>query len=490
MFFKNERRKIEGGGKMKKLINLQLFLFVLILFSPAVFGQTAASIEGNWLSTLEFSGVKLRLVLKITKTGDGFTAKLDSIDQGAKDLPIDSITKQGNSVSFSAAQFGMSYEGTLNEKGDEISGTFRQGGGSTPLVFRRISEVPKISRSQDPQKPYPYAEEEVSYKNPKDNVKLAGTLTLPRGEGKHPAVILITGSGGQDRDETVAGHRPFLVLADYLTRKGIAVLRVDDRGIGGSGGGSLSETSEDFAGDVLAGIEYLKTRKEINPKQIGLIGHSEGGMIAPIAAARSKDVAFIVMLSGLGQTGEELLLTQLALLQKAGGQKPEAIAQAVDFQKSLYAIIKSEPDNRLAEQKINEMLAKRKGKMNERELKEFALVETELKTHLPLMLSSWYRYFLSYNPRPTLEKVKVPVLALNGENDLQVAWKENLDLIAAALKAGNNKDFTVKSFPKLNHLFQTSQTGGLEEYGKIEETIAPAVLETIADWILKRTLQK
>jgi pimeloyl-ACP methyl ester carboxylesterase len=207
-------------------------------------------------------------------------------------------------------------------------------------------------------------------------VKLAGTLTFPRGNGgKHPTVILITGSGIQDRDSTVAEHRPFLVLADYLTRKGIAVLRVDDRGAGGSDLGSLSATTENFVGDVLAGIEYLKTRKEIDPKQIGLIGHSEGGIIAPMVAARSKDVRFIVMLSGTGQTGAEVILTQLALLQKASGAQAETINEAVDFQKSLLSIITSEPDDKLAEQKINEMLAKRKSKMSERELKEFMQVE-------------------------------------------------------------------------------------------------------------------
>lgn len=472
---------------MKNLTFRLINILILIVLTLPVFAQNErGAIEGNWLAALEFSGIKLRLVLKITKTGEGFSAKFDSIDQGAKDLPIDSISLQGNSMSFSAARFGMSYEGTLNEKVGEISGTFKQGAGSTQLVFKRIAEVPKISRLQDPQKPYPYNEEDVSYKNAKDNVKLAGTLTLPRADGKHPAVILITGSGGQDRDETIAGHRPFLVLADYLTRKGIAVLRADDRGIGGSEGGSMSETSENFADDVLAGIEYLKTRKEINPKKIGLIGHSEGGMIAPVVAVRSKDVAFIVMLSGMGQTGEDVILTQLALIQKANNENPEKIAQAVDFQKSLFAIIKSEPDNNLAEQKIHQMVINRKSKMNEQQLREFAHVEADIKTQLPFILSPWYRHFLAYNPRPTLEKVKIPVLALNGENDLQVSAKENLDLIAAALKAGKNKDFTVKSFPKLNHLFQTSQTGSLDEYDKIEETIAPTVLETVADWILKR----
>jgi uncharacterized protein len=471
---------------MKNLTFMLMNILILIVLALPIFAQNEnGAIEGNWLGTLDTGGVKMRLVLKVTKTENGFAAKLDSIDQGAKDLPIDSITLKGDKVNFFAAQFGMSYEGTLNEKADEISGTFRQGAGSTPFVFKRIAEIPKTSHRQDPSKPYPYAEEEVSYKNEKDNIKLAGTLTFPSKEGKFPAVILITGSGSQDRDETIAGHRPFLVLADYLTRIGIAVLRVDDRGIGGSGGNPLTATTENFAEDVLAGIEYLKTRKEINPKQIGLIGHSEGGVIAPMAAARSKDVAFIIMLAGMGQTGEDVILTQLALIQEKSGAEPESIAEAVNFQKSLFAIIKSTPDNRLAEQKINEILEQRKSKLNEQAQKEFAQIETEVKTQMPFLLSPWYRYFLSYNPRPTLEKIKIPVLALNGENDTQVSSKENLTLISAAFKIAGNKDFTVKSFPRLNHLFQTSRTGQTNEYGEIEETISPAVLETIAGWILE-----
>ena len=235
----------------------------------------------------------------------------------------------------------------------------------------------------------------------------------------------------------------------------------------------------------MAGIEYLKTRKEINPKQIGLVGHSEGGMIAPMVAVRSKDVAFIVSMAGLGQTGEDAIYTQIALLQKADGGSAETIAQGIDLQKNLFAIIKSEPDDKLAEQKINEMLAKLKSKMSEQEIKAFAPVEANIKAQMPILLLPWYRYFIAYNPRPTLEKVRIPVLAINGENDLQVASKENLDLIAAAFKTGGNKDYTIKSFPKLNHLFQTSKTGSLDEYDKIEETISPQVLETIADWILK-----
>lgn len=472
--------------KKRTFIFLHALIIALSVLSVSAQDLTGA-IEGNWLGTLDVGGVKLRLVLKVAKTADGYTAKLDSIDQGAKDLPIDSISLEGNKLRFSAAQFGMSYEGTLDEKRGEVNGSFKQLTASAPLVFKRVGEIPKNKRPQDPEKPYPYAEEEVGYKNLKDDVKLAGTLTFPRGGGKFPAVILITGSGAQDRDSTIAGHRPFLVLADHLTRKGIAVLRVDDRGTGGSDLGSLSVTTENFVGDVLAGVEYLKGRKEIDPRRIGLIGHSEGGMIAPMAAARSKEIAFIVMLAGTGQTGEEVILTQLDLLQRKGGAEPEAIARAIEFQKSLFTIIKSEPDDRLAEAKINEMLARRKSGMDARQLQEFARVEADVKAGLPALLSPWYRYFLSYNPRPTLEKVSIPVLALNGDNDVQVSAKENLALISAALKAGRNKNFTVKSFPQLNHLFQTSQTGLPNEYGNIEETISPAVLEAIASWILGLT---
>lgn len=470
---------------MKNL--LQLTFVFIIFFSSAVFAQNTASIEGNWLGAIDAGAVRLRIVLKVSKSADSFTAKFDSIDQGAADLEIDKITQKNKAVSFESKQYNFTYEGTLNEKGDEINGTFRQGEGSTPLVFKRTAEVTKLSRPQDPQKPYPYNEEEVSYKNAKDNVKLAGTLTLPRGEGKYPAVILITGSGSQDRNETVAGHRPFLVLADYLTRRGIAVLRVDDRGVGGTERGSPNFTSENFSEDVLAGIEYLKSRKEINPKQIGLIGHSEGGMIAPMVAARSKDTAFIVLLAGLGQTGEDVIYTQTKLGQKVGGVSQFVIDETQKLLKTLMAIVKSETDATRVEQRIDKALSEHSAQFTEEQKKEFAPVEESIKARKAMYASAWFRYFVLYNPRPTLQKVEIPVLALNGENDVQVAWKENLDLIADGLKAGGNKDVTVKSFPKLNHLFQTSQTGALSEYDKIEETISPVVLETIADWILKHT---
>ena len=472
-------------------MKLMLTAFLLIASAVAVAAQVPTPhVEGNWLATLEVSGLKLRLVLRVEKSASGYAAKFDSPDQGATDLPIDSIALDGNKLSFSAAKFGISYEGTLSETGDEISGTFKQGAGSTPMIFKRVAEVAKLNRPQDPKKPYPYDEQEVSYRNEKDNVKIAGTLTLPRGGGPYPAVLLITGSGSQDRNETIAGHHPFLVLADHLTRNGIAVLRVDDRGMGGTDLGSLSVTSENFAEDVLAGVNFLKQRKEIDPKMIGLIGHSEGGMIAPMVAARSKDVSFIVLLAGLGQRGEDVIYTQTELIHKAQGTPADTLAHIVSLSRRINAIVKTETDEKRIEQRINEEIAAYCGALSDEQRKSLEPVARDIKAFIPMYKTPWYRYFIMFDPQPVLKNVKVPVLALNGEHDLQVAWKENLELIAADLKAGGNADVTVQAFPGLNHLFQTSPTGLLSEYNQIEETISPEVLKTVTDWIQRRTIRK
>jgi dipeptidyl aminopeptidase/acylaminoacyl peptidase len=337
------------------------------------------------------------------------------------------------------------------------------------------------NRPQEPKKPYPYDEEEVGYENKRDGVKLAGTLTLPRGKGPIPAALLITGTGPQDRNESVSGHKPFLVLADYLTRQGIAVLRVDDRGVGGSTGSLADSTAENFAADVMAGIAFLKSRKEINPKQVGLIGHSEGGSIAPMVAAQNDDVAFIVLMAGTGLTGEETLYLQGALILKAGGASAEQLAKQRATQESMFKILKEEKDPATTEKRLHEELSRN---LTEEDKKK---AEQAIMANIKRVNTPWFRHFLTFDPRPALQKVKCPVLALNGENDLQVPANENLREIGAALKAGGNKDVTVVRLPKLNHLFQTSETGSPNEYAKIEETIAPVALKTIGDWILKQT---
>lgn len=466
-------------------------LLLIVLACPAFAQNESRTLEGNWLGALEFGGVKLRLVLKIQRSAEGYTAKLDSIDQDAKDLPIDSVSLNVNKMSFSAAQFGMTYEGTVNDNVEEISGTFRQGASSTPMIFKRTGEVRMMTRPQEPKRPYPYDEETVSYRNTADNVKLTGTLTLPRGTNrKHPAVILISGSGPQNRDSFIAGHRPFLVLSDHLTRQGIAVLRVDDRGTGDSDLGSLAATSENFMGDVLAGVGLLKARKEIDHNQIGVIGHSEGGMIAPMAAARSRDIAFIVLLAGMGQRGEDVIYTQTELMQRASGTDPETIASALVLLKSIIAVVKAETDEKRIEEGVNAAFAKHISGMSEPQRKTFEPIASSLKALMFMYKLPWFRYFVMFDPAPTLKQVRVPVLAINGELDLQVAWKENLDLIASGLKQGKNNDVTVKAFPKLNHLFQTSQTGLPSEYMTIDETLSPKVLEAVSSWILERTIKQ
>ncbi|HEU0179790.1 MAG TPA: alpha/beta fold hydrolase [Blastocatellia bacterium] len=444
------------------------------------------NLEGAWEGALDLGATKLRLALNVTKAADGaLAAKFGSLDQGAIDLTVDVISLKDGALHFEINRLQVVFDGTLNREGSEIAGQFKQGGGASfPLTLKRVVRQTTLNRPQEPKPPYPYDEEEVSYENKRDGVKLAGTLTLPRGKSSFPAVILITGSGAQNRNEELLGHKPFLVLADYLTRQGIAALRVDDRGVGGSTGSVPNSTSENFGADVLAGIEFLKSHKGVNPKQIGLIGHSEGGLIAPMVAAQSNDVAFIVMLAGPGLPGEEILHLQSELILKASGANAETMARQRASQEMVFTLLKQEKDNAVLEKKLREEFDKRIASASEAEKgKAKQAAEAQIKQ----ALTPWFRYFLTYDPRPALDNVKCPVLALNGENDLQVPATENLREIEATLKAAGNKDVTIMRLPKLNHLFQTSKTGSPSEYGKIEETFAPSALNIIGDWILKHT---
>ncbi|HYV38535.1 MAG TPA: alpha/beta fold hydrolase, partial [Gemmataceae bacterium] len=380
------------------------------------------------------------------------------------------------------------YEGKLSKDATEIVGEWKQGGVSVPLTLKRVDKLPVALRPQEPKRPFPYREEEVVYENKKANVKLAGTLTLPKGDGPFPAVLLITGSGAQNRDEEILGHKPFLLIADYLTRRGIAVLRVDDRGIGGSTGSVSSSTSADFAVDVLTGIDFLKAHKEIDPKRIGLAGHSEGGIIGPMVASESKDVAFVIMLAGSGVPGDEILLAQNKLILEAKGATKADIDLQLKLLTMVMGILKAEADPKVSEKRILEEFAKWKEKAPDEEKKLLAERETgDLKAIIYGLSTPWFRYFFSHDPRPALRKVQCPVLALIGSKDLQVPPQQNLPEITKALKEAGNKDFTVKELPNLNHLFQTCKTGDGSEYGNIEETMAPVVLEMMAEWILART---
>jgi hypothetical protein len=442
---------------------------LLLALTQLVVAQGGPGVEGNWLGTLNAGAVRLRIALKVAKAPDNaLSAKFTSLDQGGTELPVARIEQTGMTLKFELMP-GANFEGTLNAEGSEITGEWKQNGAKLPLVFRRTEKLPAVSRPQEPKKPYPYNEEEITYENKAGGAKLAGTLTLPRGNGPFPAVLLITGSGQQNRDEALMGHRPFLVLADHLTRKGIAVLRVDDRGMGGSTGEVLTATTEDFAGDVLAGVEFLKSRsKQIDVHKIGLIGHSEGGMIAPMVATRSHDVAFIVMMAGTGVPGDQILIAQIEGLSKAANIPAAALAKNLDLERRVFEIVKKESDTKVREARLRELGG-------------------EVSAQAKAGASPWLRFFIMYDPAPALSKVTCPVLALNGELDLQVPASLNLPAIAKALEAGRNPDYEIVKFPKLNHLFQTSRTGQVAEYSEIEETIAPVALETISGWILRHT---
>ena len=471
---------------MKNKSFLILSAIWILAFTAPTFGEQ--TIEGTWMGTLSVSGVNLRVVFNIATDSTGkLISTLDSPDQGAKGIPVDETSLENSHLSLSVKAINGGFEGDVSSDYSEIIGTWSQSGSTLPLTLKRTDKVEEVKRPQDPEPPYPYDEREVSYENKKAGITLAGTLTLPREGGPFPAVLLITGSGAQDRNETVFGHHPFLVLADYLTRRGLAVLRVDDRGVGGSTGSLSTGTSEDFAGDVLAGVEYLKSFKEINPKQIGLIGHSEGGIIAPMAAVQSPDAAFIVLMAGLGVTGEQVLAMQNELILKAGGVSDSVVARSRRINGAAIAAVKENPDSAAAYQALHKIFSDAIAGMSEQEQQELQITPTSIDMLITQITSPWLRYFIFYDPKPILTRVKCPVLAIGGELDLQVPPKENLKGINDALKAGGNKDFTTKEMQGLNHLFQHAQTGSPMEYSSIEETISPDALKVVGDWIAART---
>jgi pimeloyl-ACP methyl ester carboxylesterase len=436
-----------------------------------------------WDGNLEIGGgMHLHLVLHVMKATDGtLSATFYSLDQSPGGIPVDAVTRDAGALAFVIAGLDAEYAGKLNAEGTQALGDFKQHGATIPLTLRKVDKVPDApARPQTPRPPFPYRTEDVSYRNAAGGVTLAGTLTMPTGDGPFPAAILITGSGAQDRDETLFGHKPFLVIADDLTRKGIAVLRVDDRGVGGSTGSVTTSTSEDFAGDVLAGLAYLETRKEIDPARLGLIGHSEGGLIAPMVAARSKRVAFVVLLAGPGLPGSKLLMLQSAVIGRASGMSEQALTHASEVNERLYAAATSERDPSAAEAKVRAVFkAEQAGALS-------AKGEAEAEDAVVAQLTSpWFRFFLSYDPRPALAKVTCPLLALNGEKDMQVPPKEDL----AEIKKANPRAVT-KELAGLNHLFQTAKTGLPGEYAQLEETFAPSALAEISGFILERTKRR
>ncbi|GAC1639353.1 MAG: hypothetical protein NVS9B14_20480 [Candidatus Acidiferrum sp.] len=456
---------------------------------PLVFHRQSASaagrrpanavspLEGTWQGAFQNKNMRFRLQLHISHDEQKeLTGTLDSLDQGANGVPMTKLSETNGAVHFEIAMVGGVYEGTLNAARNSMTGKWTQSQDSVALEFKRSDEVLEVRRSQNPSKPFPYKEEEVSFQNQAGTATLAGTLTIPGGAGPFPAALLISGSGPQNRDEFLAGHRPFLVLADALARKGITVLRYDKRGLGKSTGDYANATTEDFASDAAMALAFLKTRKEVVPGKIGVIGHSEGGLIAPILAGK-EGVAWIVLLAAPAQTGEKTMLAQSKAIAESAGMPAAQLAQSLEFDEKVYAQVREEKNTDLLEKKLDAMIVESGMGAGA----NAAAIGGQIK----MLASPWFRYFLDYDPVPALKKVACPVLAFNGTKDLQVIAAENLPLIRQALEEGGNKDVTAQEMPELNHLFQHAESGTPAEYGAIEETLSPELLQMIPDWILK-----
>jgi len=461
------------------------FITALLTLSSAAGAEPGAA--GHWLGVLKpAQGIELRLAVELSETAPGqWRGELTSLDQGGAKLALTTIEVKAPAVRFELARIHASFDGTLRGGGAELGGTWKQGPGAVPLVFKRTAGATVLNRPQEPKKPYPYAEEEVVVENKAAGIKLAGTLTLPAGSGPHPAVVLITGSGPQDRDEAIAGHRPFFVLADYLTRHGIAVLRCDDRGTAKSGGNFATAIEPDFVEDARAMAGFLRTRPEIDAKRIGLLGHSEGGLIAPRLAAHNADIAFVVMLAGPGVPLSTVLLRQSADLLRARGIDEALIAKNSALQREIFDVMHTEKDQAAADAAIGARIRAEFATLTDAQKKALGVTPDMMAQGIKRLNSPWLRDLLDYDPRPVLAAQTCPVLALNGEKDMQVSAKENLPAIREALKA--NPHARVVELPGLNHLFQACPTGSPMEYSKIEETMNPAALTLITDWIRETT---
>ena len=441
----------------------------------------------NWVGTLKAGAQEFEFQLRVFEDDDGKrSAVLDSFSENIEGLATN-FTQDGSEMEFEVPVSAGKFVGKLNEDKSKIEGKWIQSGGEYDLSFERVdvADTRKLTmnRPQTPKEPFPYHVTEISIKNEAaPGVVLAGTLTAPQGDGPFATVVLVSGSGPQDRDETLVGHKPFAVLADHLTRAGIAVFRFDDRGVGQSKGNFATATSEDFASDVGAIVERLREHRNVRQDRIGIIGHSEGGLIAPMVAVKDSKLAFIVLMAGPGVSGKEILLKQSREISADSGVPQEALDQN---EKILSMVLdRITPDN---EEKdvFSTVLEEYKQTLSEEERSQLDIPE-DAKAQFAQFETPWFRFFNVYDPAPTLEKVACAVLSVIGEKDLQVDCDVNQAAIRAALTKGGNADFQISNLADLNHLFQRCETGNPSEYQKIEETLNPEFLNLVTRWILER----
>lgn len=463
---------------------MKTFIAFILITSISILSAFSQDISGSWSGKTKRGEKELTFIFTIKNEKNTYsstmavpTFRIDGVKPTATTFKNGKLVIDGSNV-------GMHYEGLYNKDLEIFEGTYKEGAIVLPLNLKKGAvKIADSRRPQEPVKPYPYYEEEIIFENVAAKVALSGTLTLPSKKGKFPIAILISGSGPQDRDESFMGHKPFLVLSDHLTKQGIGVLRFDDRGHGKSTGDFGAATTADFAKDVLSAVRYLKTRKDVDFKHIGLIGHSEGGIIAPLAANQSKDVSFIVLLASTGISGTELSVMQSKTLR--GFPVEDEVAYEKNTRKAI-AIVTSGKSNDEIKKEIgahyNAFLRPILTSLGAPEKNINAFVNNQIKAST----KPWNRYFLGYNPADEFEKLQIPVLSLNGNKDTQVDAKINQAGIKNALVKGKNKDYKILELEGLNHFFQECETGKMNEYRKIEQTFSPKALKEISDWILPR----
>lgn len=464
-------------------------LFCLAIALPGL--SQDKKFTGTWQGTLHL-GVDLLVVFHINSDGKGgFLTTADSPDQGAFGIKCDTTVIHNNEVSIDMKSLMASFKGTLLND-STIDGFFKQQA-SLPLVLKKSDKIVLRNRPQTPVPPFPYRSEDVEYSNADHSLKYGGTITTPEGKGTFPAMVLITGSGAQDRDETILGHKLFAVLADRLTREGFIVLRTDDRGVGKSSGSTSTSTSEDFANDVNNSLDYLLTRPEVDKNKLGLLGHSEGGMIAPIVATKRKDINFIILLAAPGVQIVDLMAEQNAAIAKSNGMSEAAVKEIIPLFTSAVRAIMNAHDTATAVKEVSDAIENWAAKQTAAVLSELDFDSKEKRSLYSSNMikefnSPWFHYFMTFDPAVYLEKTNSKVLALNGDKDVQVISSQNLPGIEAALKKNKNKNYEIKELPGLNHLFQECKTCTTNEYGEIEQTISPTVLDLISQW-LKRNVK-
>ena len=462
---------------MKLVHSYKLFPVILFFMINSMLAQNP---EGSWQGVLQIMGQEIRLVFHLENDEGVWKAKMDSPDQGVTGIQVDEMLLDDRQIEMKITAAGIRYTGLV--KTDQIIGTFHQAGLQLPLILNKMEEGDEVvvekesrPRPQDPQPPFPYQEEIVEFFNQEAKIRLEGTLTTPEGAGPFPAVVLITGSGPQNRNSELLGHRPFLVIADHLSRNGIAVFRYDERGVGASEGDFSRATTVDFASDAKAAIEILKGYPNIDPKRTGIVGHSEGGLVAPMVAVQSDDVDFLILMATSGVRGDQLLLEQKKQVEiKMGLDSAMVVESLVHFANAYKVIVSGKLEGEDLKKGVKEALQPVLGP---------SVPEAQTDALIAQLLSPWMKFFIRHDPAEVLKKVDCPVLAFNGDLDLQVSAEINLRAIEQALKEGNHPQIDTQLFEGLNHLFQTANTGLPTEYELIEETFAPEVMELMVKWI-------